>query len=106
MAQNHPATRISDHRLAIAGYLYTRALVRNGSTYWNCLKLRDKQCSARAVTTTGPDNQIVVTKGPVQSAHRHPPNPEAAEAEAIKHRIKQTAANNRRLKPSVIIRGI
>lgn len=51
------------------------------STYWDCLRVRDKECRARAVTSTNHLGELIVIKGPAQSAHRHAPNPDEVEAE-------------------------
>lgn len=103
---NHPAEQLSEKRLHIGGYLYSRSFQRNGSTYWDCLKVRDKLCRARAVTSINGLNELMVERGPAQSEHSHAPTPDAVEAEKIKFRIKRVAADNRKRPPSAVIRGI
>lgn len=104
--ENHPAEKLSERRLHVGGYMYIKSFERKGSTYWDCIRVRDKTCRARAVTSLDHQDNILVDKGPAQSAHQHPPNPEEVEAERIKARIKSVAETNPRAKPTSIIRGI
>ena len=108
MDQNFPAERLSERRLHIGGHLYVRSFERNEKTYWDCIRLRDKECTARAVTVTDHLNGIVVERGPIESPHRHAPNPDQVAAEKIKIGIKVRASDhrNRNLQPSAIVRGI
>lgn len=105
MEENHRVRLISERRLDIDGYLYTRSFVRKNSTYWDCLKLRDKECSARAVTILNPAGDIVIQKGPRQSPHQHGPSRDAVDAEVIKVNVKRAAEIDRDRMPSAIIRG-
>lgn len=100
------AELLSESRLDIGGFLYYRSTQRNGKTYWDCKRVRDKQCAARAVTSINSLNDLMVEKGPENSRHRHPPNREEIIAEKIKIRIKNAAKNNPTRPPSAIIRGI
>ena len=72
--------------------------------------MREKECKARAVTAhvrlADANNELLVTKGPQQSAHSHPPNSEQIAAEVIKTNIQKKAEEHPELRPSVIIRGI
>lgn len=106
MAENYRARILSRTRLDIDGYLYVRSYERKESTYWDCKKLRDGECKARAVTTKNPLGGVVVSKGWRESPHRHAPSRDVAEAEKIKADIKKRSEEDEQAKPSVIIRGI
>lgn len=80
MALNYEAERFGERRLDIEGFLYVKSCNRNESTYWDCSRLRNKECKARAVTTVNHANQIIVLKGPNESRHSHPPNRDQVEA--------------------------
>lgn len=103
--QNLRARTVGPRRLDIGGYLYIKSFDRNGSTYWDCHKVREKVCKARAITSNADENGLIVVKGPEQSPHSHPPNREFVEAERIKCAIKQKADADSRTNPSIIVRG-
>lgn len=94
---------ISERRIAIDGFLYSRSRQAGGKTYWDCKKLRDRECKARAVTRLI-DGVVTVEKGPDQSRHSHPPSREEVEAERIKHVILGRA-NEPHAPPSAILQG-
>ena len=75
----------------------------NGCKYWDCKKVRGKECKARAITKTL-DGLVTVTKGPNESKHTHPPYQEEWEAEMIKKSIKNQAAEAH-VPPTAILRG-
>lgn len=68
--------------------------------------VRQKTCEARAITTFNGRNELVVIKGPEQSAHSLPSNPDEARAQKIRCRIEHIAENEPRRPPSAIYRGI
>lgn len=71
-------------KLILGGFVYLRSYCKNGSCYWDCNRLRQGECTARAITTdTHPGDPVIVTRGPTQSPHQHPPNREEAEAEKV-----------------------
>ena len=78
-------------------YIYTRSRPPTGfRTYWGCVKVRYKECKARAITVRAVDGKIILEKGPDQSQHTHAPNApfrEEAEAEKIRSKLKRTAAD-------------
>lgn len=59
---------ISERRLAIDGFLHIKSRDRNGKTYWNCKKVRDKECKDRTISKVMGGN-IEILKGPNVSAH-------------------------------------
>lgn len=93
---------ISERRIEINGFLYVRSREVAGTSYWDCKKVRDKICKARAVTKVI-DGAVSVIKGPEVSKHTHPPSREEAEAERIKTAIKSRAGE--RITPAVILQG-
>lgn len=63
------------------GYIYTRSKFGgNNTTYWDCQKLRTKQCKSKAVSTMV-NEDLIITK---ETEHDHAPDRELAEAEKIK----------------------
>ena len=48
-------------RLFCNGYIYILSKERNGTKYWNCKKLKNKQCKCRFTRMNG--DEIVVIKG-------------------------------------------
>lgn len=106
MALNYEATRIGEKRLGIDGFLYLYSFKRKESTYWDCTKVRTKECKARAVTSRNHRNEITVLKGPNESRHSHPPNRDQVTAEEIKIRIKEQAKEHPQAMPSAIVRGL
>lgn len=72
-------------KLLFEGYVYLRSRQANGKTYWDCNRLRKKECKARAITVADGETTIVL-KGPTESPHEHAPDREEAEAEIVKTR--------------------
>ena len=82
---------VNEVRLFVDGYMYCRGKKPVGNTnYWECKKLRSKECTARAITSTT-NGVVTVLKGPNESQHSHPPNREVNEAEKIKLVMKRQA---------------
>lgn len=85
------------------GYIYTRSKYgANNTTYWDCQKLRTKQCRSRAVSTVV-NGGVIITK---ETEHDHAPDREVAEAEKIKFDLKQEALTNKEQGPSTILRNV
>lgn len=105
-AQTYDAERFHEKRLDIDGFMYVFSFDRKASTYWDCSKVRNKECKARAVTSVNHMNQLVVVKGPNESEHSHPPNRDAVEAEKIRLNIKKKAQDNPQTRPASVIRGL
>ena len=83
---------INETRMYFEGYIYTRArLPIDRTTYWDCVRVRDKECRARGRTVRAPNGQIVLVQGPEQSLHMHAPNREEVEAEKLQYRLKRIA---------------
>lgn len=92
--------------LHVDGHVYVRSRTAAGKMYWDCHKVRRRECRARAISTI-PTSTGVVTlyKGPNESKHAHAPNVEAAKAEELTQTIKDTAASHPELVPSQILRS-
>lgn len=86
MSQLQSAKIISETRLVINGFLYFRSKEDEASNkiYWDCRRVRDNECKARAITSfSKPGSDFTILKGPRESLHEHLANPEEAEAEEI-----------------------
>lgn len=61
---------INGVRLFLDGYLCVRTKVEiQNRTYWDCQKVRYKECKARAITVTAMNGEIRVLRGPDESVH-------------------------------------
>lgn len=74
---------VADVRLFLNGYVYVRSKKVGNTTHWDCNRVRNGTCKARAHTVFV-DGKLVVTQGPDVSKHSHVPNREEAESEKIK----------------------
>ncbi|KAJ8670986.1 hypothetical protein QAD02_002245 [Eretmocerus hayati] len=96
--------RIVGLKLVIRGFIYVRSKAgKNGKFHWACQKLRNGECSARAVTVQSGE-EITVIKGPDESKHSHPADPDEAKAEVVKRNLKRTADEHPELPPTQIMR--
>lgn len=81
---------------------------RRDTTYWDCIKVRDKEYKARSITSaiTSANNikELIVLKGPDRFPHTHPFDREMITAEKIKQNIKKKAEANLNLMPPVMVR--
>lgn len=97
---------IRDNKLYIAGYRYLHSRRAKGRRYWDCDRVRTKQCSARAVTNDPADGApVVVFKGPSESSHLHAPNHEEVQADILTQTLKRKAAENPGQPPAQILRN-
>lgn len=96
---------IVDGKLHISGYrYYTSGKPKKGRQYWECELLRDRQCTARAITMDTAAGTVLL-KGPTKKPHEHPPNLEKCQAEKITVSLKRKARQNPELPPAVILRN-
>ena len=87
---------VNDTRLFLGGHIYVRSkLPVNSRVYWECVKLRNKECTGRAITEVR-NGIITVLKGPDESKHSHPPNREVEAAEKIRLKVKKQAETDKR----------
>lgn len=101
MAEERPV--IIGAKLLHRGFIYNRSrLGTQGKQYWDCQKLRTKECRARAISS-GYGDHVVLTQDPV---HDHPPDRELAEAERVKFQLKEEAKNNPAKGPTQILRDV
>lgn len=93
-------------RLVIDGFTYTKSRQRGNRIYWDCEKVRARECTARAVTQSikRPLDPIVVLSGPATSKHGHPANHDAVKAKALLEEVKKVAEEQPALPPAVIVR--
>lgn len=120
------------NRMYVDGFIYKRSKPGpRGAVYWECLRLRKKECNARATTVASASGTIVLTRGPEQETHKHPPDQEEVQAEitterffilfpyfnrfhtvvktllfATLYRVKQLAKDNPNRPPSAILREV
>ena len=99
------APTIEGNKLLLDGFVYYRSRRAKGRQYWDCNRVRAKECTARAVTNDpGPNEQLVIFKGPSVSSHQHPPNVEEGRALKITNSLKRKAAENPAEPPARLIR--
>lgn len=91
------------NRLLVEGFVYVKSRSDGNRTYWDCYKVRRGECKGRATTVSTGGSNFVITKGPRQSQHTHPPNREFAEAEKIKANLKRKAHDQLDRPPSGIL---
>ena len=92
--------------LHVGGYVYVRSRTTNGRMYWDCQKVRARECTARAITSEIQSHgSVTLIKGPDESRHEHPANGEAAEAEELTQRVKVQASAHPEMTPSQILRA-
>lgn len=93
---------VGERRLFTNGHVYVRSgLPVGNTTYWECYKLRRKECRARATTKSTGGGNFTVTK---ESVHDHPPNREYVAAEKIRMNVKRKAEEHPEEPPSRILR--
>ena len=98
--------QIIDKLLHLEGFVYYRTRERNGRTYWECRRVRKKECTARAVTTVNAaDGSIEVQRGPTESEHSHAPNVDENEAQILTSRIKRRAEDHPEERPAQMLRS-
>ena len=102
---DEPAKVIGAH-LHVGCHIYCRSRTAAGKMYWDCNRVRRRECRARAITTLPTnDGAVTVMKGPDTSKHAHAPNVEAAEAGKLTQEVKDTAAAHPEMMPSQILRS-
>ena len=98
--------KIENNKLIIDGFVYVKSRTSkdHDKIYWDCRKVRSKECRARAITDVpAPGSAVVVLKGPVQSPHEHAPNRDECTAEVVMGRVKRKAAEHPKQPPAHII---
>ncbi|XP_051162212.1 uncharacterized protein LOC127282157 [Leptopilina boulardi] len=79
---------------------------KNDKRYWDCEKVRRKECKERAITQHT-ETGIIVLKGPTgekKSEHSHAPNQENLKAEIVKVNLKRRAEEQPECPPAQILR--
>lgn len=96
--------KVVGKKLVIDGYSYVKSRERKNKVYWDCQKVRARECSARAITLDVTQDPIVVIQGPDKSVHSHPPNQDAVKAMALVEELKTTAQSQPSLPPALLVR--
>lgn len=93
-------------KLVIDGFLYhkSRDIPEKEKTYWDCTRLRKKECRARAITSLAREGEPHIYKGPQHAPHDHPADPDECNAEIVKYRIKHQAEKQPERPPTAIVR--
>lgn len=92
-------------KLSVDGYMYIRSRKQRERIYWDCQKLRGKECTARAITNDpAPGEAFILIKGPAESPHAHPPNVEQCRAETVVQKLKRKAADHPEQPPAMMLR--
>ena len=74
----------------LMGFIYVRSRVEGNRTYWDCKKVRNNECKARAITNLM-GGKVSIVKGPDVSKHAHPSNREECDEEKIRMNLKRKA---------------
>lgn len=91
-------------KLLLDGYAYVRSRTRGNRVYWDCQRIKRKECSGRAVTNDKTGDQPVVYREPTESPHQHAPNQEETTAVCVTETLKRKAAQNPSQPPSQFLR--
>ena len=95
---------IKDKKLLVDGYIYVQSRQGNGKIYWDCRRVRSRECRARAITNEpAPGQVIVLLKGPQESKHSHLPNREQVKAVALTAGLKRKATTDPGMPPAQIL---
>lgn len=94
---------LGETKLVYGGFIYVRSkLPVNGQTYWECQKVRRKECKARIITTFNiSKNKNYFVREPALDDHDHVPNQEQCESEIVRYSLKR---NQPQLPPAQILR--
>lgn len=96
--------KIVGRKLHLDGHLYVKSREGNSKTYWDCRRIRRRECKARAITTTDETGKIVVLKGPTQSIHTHPPDRAECAADKAMENMRIAVESNPTDPPLRVIR--
>lgn len=100
--------KIIGSKLIVDGFLYhkSRDKPELEKSYWDCTRLRKKECRARAITSLADDDQIPhIYKGPIHEPfHSHPADSDECKAEIARYRIKKEADSHPERPPTAILR--
>ncbi len=98
--------KIVGSKLSIGGFIYLHCRQCGIRTYWDCQKVRDGECTARAITAAAAAEEgIVVIRGPVESSHTQPPGLEQHKAEEVLTRVKRKAKEHPEQLPAQLLRN-
>ncbi|KAE9531217.1 hypothetical protein AGLY_010423 [Aphis glycines] len=97
---------LGETKLVCGGSIYVRSkLPVNGKTYWECQKVRRKECKARIITTFNIfENKHYFVREPALDDHDHVANQEKCQSEIVKYSLKRKAEDQPQLPPAQILR--
>jgi len=97
---------LGETKLVNGGFIYVRSkLPVNGKTYWECQKVRRKECKARIITTFNiSENKHDFVREPTLDDHDHIPNQEQCQSKNFKYYLKRKAEDQPQLPPAQILR--
>ncbi|KAJ8665057.1 hypothetical protein QAD02_006719 [Eretmocerus hayati] len=98
---------IGQTRLLIDGYVYSKHQNQANTTSWVCVKYCNRpkaHCSARASSSniSKPNGKLSIFKGPKESCHNHPPDPEDIKLASKLAQKKATLKGHNEVKKSSI----
>ncbi|KAF7996064.1 hypothetical protein HCN44_009849 [Aphidius gifuensis] len=101
--ENSELILLGETKLISNGFIYLRSRKpTTAKTYWDCRKLRGKECSARAITIFDPvQMKTIFLKEP---EHDHPGNHEECYAEIKTYKLKRKAEEHPEQPPAQILR--
>lgn len=82
---------MGETKLIYDGFIYVRSkLPSNGKTYWECQKLRRKECRAKIITAFNiSENKNYFVRESTLNDHDHGPNQEECESEIVKYSLNR-----------------
>ena len=97
--------KVVDGKLHVAGYVYYKSKAKGARIYWECRLVKQKECTARAISSDiRPGEDVVLFKGPAEAQHSHPPNVDESAAEQFTSHVKRLAGEHPQMPPSQILR--
>ena len=87
MADNTYMPTFIKNKMLLDGYVFNRSKPAGNTTYYKCRRVPRKECTATAVTKRAANGVTIVTKGPRESPHEHPPDQEECQAEIVTDRL-------------------
>ena len=98
--------KIENKKLIIDGYIYVKSQQKNDRIYWDCRRVRSKQCKGRAITNaTAPGGVLTVYKQLDESKHEPSPNREECDAEVVIAGVKCKASDHSEQRPAQLVRA-
>lgn len=98
------AVKIVDGKFQVSGFVYYKWKEQRGRMYEDCREAKQGECKAHAISNAPLCNEdLVIFRGPEESAHLHPPDVDKSAVEQITARVKRLAIQHPQLTPSQIL---